>query len=282
MHSTPLNLIDLNVVLATMGGYETIIHSADQGVHSISLNRPKVLNAMNSKMMEELSDVLTHIRRDNSSRVVIVKGEGGNFSAGADLKEGARRSSSVTRRELNTDYLISAWDAFSSLESLPLPTIASVSGYCLGGGAELMMRCDIRIASDDCKIGFPEIKSGVFPAFGGTWLLPRYVGLGRAKRLMLTGEIIDARLALSMGLTDFVVAAAEMSDQLDSLAANLRDCAPLALRHAKKLLSESLETPAHAAPGVEILSAFRNASSIDAAEGFRAFAEKRKPQYQGR
>lgn len=282
-NSWPLSvLIERSAKLHVLGEYETIIYSTARGTHRVSLNRPKVLNAINSKMLSELSDAVGRIRRNASSRVVILGGEGGNFSAGADLKEGATRSSSVARREQSTDYLISAIETFNALETLPLPTIASVSGYCLGGGAELMMRCDIRVASDDSKFGFPEIKSGVFPSFGGTRLLPRHVGLGNAKRLMMTGDIIDAKSALSMGLVDYVVTPAKRSETVESLASNFAGQAPLALMHLKRLLSESLETPAHASTGVEILSAFKNASSADAVEGFRAFAEKRKPRYQGK
>ena len=265
-----------------LGAYETITYSAEGGTHRVFLNRPNVLNAINSKMLSELLDVVERIRRSASSRVVILGGEGGNFSAGADMKEGASRSASPARREESTDYLISAIETFDAFEALPMPTIASVSGYCLGGGAELMMRCDIKVASDDSKFGFPEIKSGVFPSFGGTRLLPRHVGLGNAKRLMMTGDIIDARSALSMGLVDYVVPPGRRERTVDSLASNLAGHAPLALVYLKRLLSESLETPAHASTGVEILGAFKNASSADAVEGFRAFSEKRKPRYKGK
>jgi len=265
-----------------MSKYETVIHSVDNGIHKISLNRPKVLNAINTKMLEELGEILTQIRNDDSARVVIVKGEGGNFCSGADLKEGLERSKSNVRRELNINYIMTGWEVFERLETLQVPTIAQISGYCLGGGAEMMLRCDIKLASDDSKFGFPEIRSGVFPAFGGTQLLPRYVGLGKAKMLILTGEILDAKFALSIGLVDFVIPASEIEDRVGELALKLRERVPIAFRYAKELIYQSQETPRHARAAVEVLSAFKNMGSADIIEGFRAFGENRKPNFQGR
>ncbi|MDG6940144.1 MAG: enoyl-CoA hydratase/isomerase family protein [Nitrososphaerota archaeon] len=266
-----------------MPEYGTIRYAADGGIRTVVLNRPRSLNAINTAMLKELGEVVDACSGDPGARVLIVKGEGGNFSAGADVKERAEHSESPdARRARSLDYLMLGHDVFGRLMDLPLPVIAQVEGYCLGGGLELALRCDVRIASEDAKLGLPEARVGVFPAFGGTQVVPRFAGPGRAKYLMFTGEHVGGRAAMSMGLVDEVVRQSEVEGRTSELARKVAQNAPLALRHIKSLVNRSLRTPPAEGMLLEINSAYENMSSDDFVEGAKAFAEKRKPEYRGR
>ena len=199
----------------------------------IILGRPNKLNAINSVMLEELSKAIDKINEDANIRCVIIKGEGEKaFSTGADIKEFKKLTP-----ETAAEFSIKGQKAFSKLEMLSKPVIASLNGYVLGGGLELALACDFKIASDHAEFYCPEIKLGFIPAWGGTQRLPLVVGLSNAKRLIMTGEKIQANEALKIGLVDKVVASEKLESETEALAQRLCEFPPEALKKAKRILT---------------------------------------------
>lgn len=259
------------------GSYETLLVRVDDGVATITVNRPEKRNALNAAVRRELIQALDALAADGDVRVLILTGAGEKaFIAGADVAEFAQRT------PLEQRAAMSGRTAAEELAAFPLPTIAMINGYALGGGCELALACDLRVAARSARLGQPEIKLGLIPGAGGTQRLPRLVGLGAAMRLVLTGELIGAEEAARIGLVDVVVDDAELAQRTQALARTIAGQSPVALRLAKDSLRASLEMPLNAGLRHErelFLAAF---ASEDGREGVRAFVEKRAPRFSGR
>src|SRR4026209_633519 len=209
--------------------YETLLLEKRDRVAIITINRPDKLNALNIKTREEGAALLDELRNDDSVGVVIFTGAGEKaFIAGADISEFAGRTS-ITERSVMMGRSL-----FTAIDSFPTPVIAMIHGFCLGGGCELALACDIRIASENASFGQPEIKLGIIPGGGGTQRLTRLVGEGKAMELILTGEFIDAKTALSIGLVNHVVPADQLQTKTMEIASRIADKSPIALQLAKE------------------------------------------------
>jgi enoyl-CoA hydratase len=244
-------------------------------IATITIDRPSVRNALDEPTMGEIERALVEAEENREVAVLVFTGGGEKvFVSGADLKDlHHRRARQVLEASLN--HLLSRIDAF------PKPTIASLNGHALGGGLELALACDFRIAASGARLGFPEVGLGILPGAGGTQRLPRLVGLGRAKELVLTADLIEADAALAIGLVNRVVAQEELAAATRELAGKLASRAPLALRLAKAALNLSARVPLDAGLAFEVVSQSLLFESKDKREGISAFLEKRKPQFQG-
>ena len=211
-------------------GYKTIKLKKKRHIAWLTLNRPHKLNAINSFMLLELSETLDNIEKDGDIRCIIITGDGEKaFSTGADLTEIRKLT-----QETATEFSGKGQQVFSKLEKISKPIVAAISGYALGGGFELALACDFRIASECAELGCPEIRLGYIPAWGGTQRLPRIVGTTKAKRLIMLGERIQAFEALKMGLVDKVVPLEKLETEAEALAKRLCEYSPAALKYAKR------------------------------------------------
>ncbi|MFZ5646993.1 MAG: enoyl-CoA hydratase/isomerase family protein [Bacillota bacterium] len=257
--------------------YGTIIVEKKEGIATITLNRPP-FNPLNSQVYRDLAAAAAELEADKEIRAVIIAGSGEKaFAAGADINE----MKNMTPVEMY-EFIKVAASAYNSIERIGKPTIAALNGLTLGGGCELALACDIRIASDSAKIGLPEVNLGIIPGGGGTQRLPRLIGEARAKEMMFLGEAIDAVQAEKIGLVNRVAPAGQIMEEALKLAEKLSQKAPVAIRMLKESVSTGLN--ADLASGLEheckcCVVAF---SSDDRREGFSAFAEKRKPNFLGR
>ena len=258
--------------------YQTILLEQQDGVATITLNRPDVLNAQNNPMRLELVDAFSRLRGDGAVRVIVVTGAGERaFSAGADIREFLEPPVPTRFREERKRL-----DYRGEMDRCPQPIIAAIRGYALGGGLELALACDIRIAAEDAQLGLTEINLGIIPGGGGTQRLPRLVGRGKALEMILTGARIPAAEALRLGLVERVVPVAELMPAAQALARSIADKAPIALRYAKEAAVSGLELPLHDGLRLENDLATLLRTTEDRVEGARAFVEKRKPKWSGR
>ncbi len=255
--------------------FENLIFKVREKVARITINRPKVLNALNTRTMDELDTVITKIEQNKKIRAVIVTGAGEKaFVAGADISEieildGANGKVFAQRGQA----------IFSRLAGLDIPVIAAVNGYALGGGCELCLACHIRIASENANFGLPEVKLGVIPGYGGTQRLSRLIGFSMSVELILTGNIIDAQEALRIGLVNRVVAAEKLHSSVDKLVETILSRGPIAVSRALYAIGYGLQTDIN--NGLEIeASLFGDVCGTeDKKEGTRAFLEKRSPDF---
>jgi enoyl-CoA hydratase len=258
--------------------YETIRYEAADGVATITLDRPDVLNAMNDGMRSELTRCFSGLAGNDDIQVVVVTGAGERaFSAGADIREFVEPPVPVRFREQRRRL-----DFRQVMDRCPQPIIAAIRGYALGGGLELALACDIRIAGEDAQLGLTEINLAIIPGGGGTQRLPRLVGRGKALEMILTGARLPAAEALRLGLLERVVPPGEVLSSARQLARALAEKAPVALRYAKEAVVKGLELPL--AEGLRLegdLSTLLRTTE-DRLEGARAFLEKRRPKWQGR
>lgn len=251
---------------------------ASTGIASITLQRPEAMNALSRILATELSAVCAQLQTASDVRVVIVAGAGDRaFSAGADLRE--RRSLSASER---TGHTLLIESAVEDVAALPMPSIAAIRGYALAGGAELALACDIRIASDDASLGFPEVKVGIFPGAGGVIRLPRLVGDGTARDLLFTGRTVSASEAHRIGLVDRLAPRDELANAAQEVARNIASNAPLAVRAIKLALRRNLGQTHESARNItrELRMALDDTSDYE--EGLLAFAERRQPEFTGR
>lgn len=259
-------------------GYETIIYRKESGIGMVTLNRPERLNAINAKLNAELESVLDELAEDDEVRVVIITGAGRGFCAGADIKEMAEGSGQGTaQRGRQRRYRF-----FNKLEDLGKPVTAAINGPCNGGGLEIALCCDFRIASEAANFGLGEVKLGIIPAAGATARLPRLIGIARAKELLYFGNVIDARRAHEMGLVNKVVPAEELMAEAMRWAAELAERPPLSLRMLKYCVNVGMQMDLLSALDYESKCAEILRGSEDYREGTRAFVEKRKPVFKGR
>ena len=244
---------------------------------TVTIHRPKVLNALNAETLIELDSALADLGADSAIRVVLLTGAGGRaFAAGADIRELAALTAEQGRA-----FALRGQAVFRRIEMLGKPVIACIQGFALGGGCELALACTLRLAAADARLGQPEVKLGVIPGYGGSQRLPRLVGRGQALRLLLSGAIIDAQEALRIGLVDEVVSAADLMARAEALALEIAANAPLALDEILKVVDEGLDLPLNAALQREAEGFGRLCGSADKAEGTRAFLEKRSPAWKG-
>lgn len=257
---------------------ENVVRYETRGrVAIITIDRPEKRNALDGQVRCAFLGAVDRVRRDEAVRSVIVTGAGDKaFVAGADIGEFEGRS------PVDQWRVMKAPSIFDAMERLPKPVIAAVNGYCLGGGMELALACDVRIASSSAKFGQPEVNLGIIPGGGGTQRLPRIVGLGAALRLILSGEIIAADEALRLRLVEEVVEPATLLDRAVTLAELMASKSPVALAAAKEATRAALSLPLD--DGLKLETALFQLcfSSADKAEGVRAFLEKRAAEFTGR
>ncbi len=248
----------------------------DKGYALISINRPSVMNALNIEVRKEILSALDIAEKDEFIRVLVLTGAGDKaFSAGADIKMFQKMTPLDAKK-----YLKITKGTSSRIENFPKPVIAAVNGFAIGGGLELAMSCDIIISSENAKFGQGEINIGIIPGVGGTQRLPRLVGVKRAKELIFTGDLIDARTALEIGLVNSVVSKDELMNSVEALVSKLVAKSPLFLRLAKEALNKSV---AGLDEGLDYESTLFSLcfASKDQKEGANAFLEKRKPMFSG-
>jgi enoyl-CoA hydratase len=257
--------------------YETLLVERRGRVAIITINRPEKRNALNIKTREEGAQVLEELRDDESIGVVVFTGAGDKaFIAGADIAEFAGRTA-LTQRAVMTGRSL-----FTAIDTFPKPVIAMINGYCLGGGCELALSCDIRISSDTASFGQPEINLGIIPGGGGTQRLTRLVGEGKAMELILTGDIINAQTAYNLGLVNMVVPAADLEAKTMEMANRIAEKSPVALRMAKEAVKLASRSNLDEGLRREVDLFALCFSSEDKDEGVKAFLEKRKPEFKGK
>ena len=253
----------------------TILYEKDEGIGIITFNRPKSLNAISDQFTSELSQVLDAIESDDEIRVVIVTGGDKVFAAGADIKEVSNIGTPADAYRFSKK----GQQVFQKLVNLPVPVIAAVCGLAFGGGCEIALQCDIRIAADNAKFGQPEIKLGLLPGAGGTQRLPRLVGVGRAKELLFSGDPINAQEAYRIGLVNKVVPAESVMDEARKMARTFLERPRYALMMIKRLVNTGIEMDLNSALEYEARCFEILFSTEDQKEGLKAFVEKRKPEF---
>ena len=256
--------------------YETVKVSTAGAVATLTIDRPEKRNALSGSVRADVQAALADIAAGGDARVVIITGAGEKaFVAGADIGEFADRTPLEQRAAMAPPGM------FEAVAGCPLPTIAMINGFALGGGCELALACDIRVAARSARLGQPEVRLGIIPGGGGTQRLPRLVGAGTAMRLILSGALVDADEALRIGLVDVVVDDIELEAATRALAEEIAARSPVAVRLAREAIRASLETPLSAGLRLErelFITAF---ASDDRREGVAAFLEKRDPEWPG-
>ena len=264
--------------------FETLKLEVAEGVATLTLNRPEVMNAINQRLKDELALALDAVEADEAARVLLITGAGRDgqtqaFCAGADIKERAGSEPTPAEfvfRQQATHRL------FARIEEFSKPVIVALNGVAYGGGAEIALCADLRLMSDAASIGLTEVNLGVIPAGGGTQRLPRLVGAAKAKELIFTGARLRAAEALAIGLVNRVVPAAELPAQALALARQIASQPPLAVRLAKQAIDKGQQTDVHTAMAFELYAAAILFDTEDRKEGMKAFLEKRAPVFRGR
>jgi len=258
--------------------FDNLLIERDDATAIVTINRPKVLNALNTRTLDELRRAILELKYDDSVRVVILTGAGEkSFVAGADINELAVQTPTGGR-----EHALAGQHVFDLIENMGKPAIAAINGYALGGGCELAMACTLRLAADTAKLGQPEIGLGLIPGYAGTQRLPRLVGTGKAMEMILTGTPIGADEALRIGLVNRVVAAAALMTEARTLAAQLAKNAPIAMRYIINAVNKGVEMPFAEACQYEATLFGLVASTEDMKEGTEAFLQKRKATFKGR
>lgn len=249
----------------------------ENGIVTLTLNRPEVMNSLNFPLLHALKDQIDALRFKRDVRVVIITAAGEKaFCAGADLKERATLPPDKVR-----EYIFTIRNLFTSIEALNKPVIAAVNGIALGGGTELSLACDIRIAATNATMGLTETRLAIIPGAGGTQRLPRLVGRGKAKELIFTGQRINAEEALKIGLVNKICDQKDLLDECKKMAAMICEAGPVAIEQAKYAINRGLETDIHTGLAIESNAYWVCIPTKDRLEGLAAFKEKRKPKYKG-
>ena len=255
--------------------FNHIVLDVNKHVATLTLNRPKVLNALNRKMVDEIDKAVDIIAGNCDIRVVVLTGAGKHFAAGADINDMAHMAPEEAR---NFAFI----NTFNKLESLPQPVIAAVKGYALGAGFEIALAADIRLAGSSARFGLPEINLGIMPGAGGTQRLPRIIGCAQAKELIFLGHHIDAAAALKLGLVNRVVDDEILLDEALKIADKMSNKPPLALRMAKRTVNIGINLDIKSGTELELIAWSDLFATQDQKEGMKAFLENRKPQFKGR
>lgn len=255
-----------------------LLAEEQDGVLVLTLNRPEVMNSFNSALLNALKKQMDTLRFNNDIRVVIITGSGQKaFCAGADLKERADLSELQVKA-----FIFTIRNLFTAIEDLNKPVISAINGVALGGGMELCLACDIRIAATSASMGLTETRLAIIPGAGGTQRLPRLVGRGKAKELIFTGRRVDAQEALQIGLVNKICEKEALLDECRKMASMICDSGPIAIEQAKYAINNGLETDLHTGLGIESNAYWITIPTADRLEGLAAFREKRKPVYRGK
>jgi enoyl-CoA hydratase len=258
--------------------FENITYEVKGSIGYITLNRPKVMNALNRRTIEELNAAFHSAKGDATVKGIILTGTGQKaFIAGADIAE-----LSAIDGEQAGEFSGKGQEVLLSIETLGKPVIAAVNGFALGGGCETAMACTIRIAAENAKFGQPEVKLGIIPGYGGTQRLPRLVGKGRALQLILTGDLIDAHEAHRIGLVNEVVPATDLISRCEVILKQISANAPLAIRYSIDAVNEGVDADLSSGLKLEAKYFALAAGTEDRKEGTSAFVQKRAPQFQGK
>lgn len=258
--------------------FDNLLLDRDGAVATVTVNRPKVLNALNAATLGELETAITALGADGQVRAIVLTGAGEKaFVAGADINELAVLTPAEGKEHARRGQVI-----FSRIEQLGKPVIAAINGFALGGGCELAMACTLRVAADTARLGQPEINLGIIPGYAGSQRLPRLVGKGRALELLLTGDMVTAQRAFEIGLVNMVVPGAELMATATRLAQTLAGKAPVAVRYIIEAVNHGLDMPLGQAEFLETALFGAVASTEDTKEGTAAFLEKRKASWKGR
>jgi len=259
--------------------FENIIYSKEKGIARITVNRPEKRNALNQAVRLELQQTLSDIEEDDSIRVAIVTGAGDKaFIGGADITELKEMTPIACEARAST----LGQQLYTDIENLRVPVVAMINGFCLGGGCELAMCCDIRVASENARLGQPEINIGIFPGGGATQRLPRLVGWGKAKELLYTGRIIDAAEAERIGLVDKVVPPDELGSTVTELAETIASKSPVIIRLLKKAITRGMYSNLPDGLAYDKSTFSLCFATEDHYEGITAFLEKREPEFKGK
>ncbi len=258
--------------------YENLLYEKKDGIAYITFNRPRVLNALNRKTIEELHSILIDARDDRHVRVLILTGTGEKaFVAGADINELAQQTP-VGGKE----FSLYGQSVFHILETIGKPSICAINGFALGGGCELALSCSIRLASKTAKLGQPEVKLGILPGYGGSQRLARLCGKGMAHELCLTGEMITAEEAMRIGLVNHIYEPTELLPSAEAIARKIIEKAPLAVKYCMEAIERGVEMPQEEGLFLEATLFGVCCATEDMREGTKAFLEKRPAQFQGK
>ena len=257
--------------------YENIKYEVKGNLGYLTINRPKALNALNTEVLSELADALKEIEADDAVKAVIVTGEGKAFVAGADIAQMSKLNAVEGRAMMQAGHKV-----MNTIDQMPKPFIAAVNGFALGGGCELAMACDIRIASSKAKFGQPEVGLGIIPGFCGTQRLSRLVGKGMAKYLIYSAEMISAEEAFRIGLVEKVVEPDALMEAAEKLANTIASKAPIAVAQAKIAINNGFDMDLKSASQLEVEATTVCFGSEDQKEGMAAFLEKRTPEWKNR
>lgn len=255
--------------------YKYINVMVDKKIGMITVNRPDVLNAVNIEALLEIEQALTTFNEDKDIRVIVITGAGKSFVSGSDISRLAQMDAIKAR-----EYSLIGQRVLSAIENIEKPVIAAVNGFALGSGCEIAMACDIRIASEKAKFGQPEVKLGLIPGHAGTQRLARLVGVGKAKELIFTGDLIDAQEALRIGLVNAVVPVDSLLAAVDDIAKKICATGPTAVSFAKTVINRGIDAPMKTAQSYEMEAFSILFSTEEAKEGMSAFLEKRKPRWE--
>jgi enoyl-CoA hydratase len=256
---------------------EEVILRKEGKVAYLLIHREKALNALNLNVMTRLDQIFSELENDEEVIVIIITGVGSKaFVAGADIKEIKEAG------DKRTEFIQRGQEIFFKIRNSSKVVIAAVNGYALGGGCELAMACDIRIASENAKLGFPETTLGLMPGYGGTQFLPRLIGMGKAKHMIFTGESLTAMEAYQFGLVEKVCSRENLMDEIDRIAKKIASNGPFAVKACKRAIHKGMELSLKQALRIEMEEYDRVARSKDAEEGLTSFMEKKPPTFTGR
>jgi enoyl-CoA hydratase len=257
--------------------YKNLIVDKKEGIGFIKINRPKVLNALNSETIKEITKVVCELENDKKIKVAILTGEGKAFIAGADISSMANMTPLEAKEFAELGHIM-----LNKIERSRIPFIVAVNGFALGAGCEILQACDIAIAAKSAKLGQPEINLGIHPGFGGTQRLPRLVGIMKAKELLLTGRNIDADEAFNIGLVNMVVEDDQLMETAENIAGKIAGKSSVQIQFIKELVNTGLDIDLNSANSLEISYFSSGFSTYDQKEGMKAFLEKRKPIFKGK
>jgi enoyl-CoA hydratase/carnithine racemase len=257
---------------------EVLLSREEEGILTLTLNRPEVMNSLNFELLHRLRDRVDQVRHRRDVRVIVITGAGEKaFCSGADLKERAGLPPEKVK-----EFIFTIRNLFTAIEQLGMPVIAAVNGVALGGGTELALACDIRIASTAATLGLTETRLAIIPGAGGTQRLPRLIGRGKAKELIFTGRRVEAAEALQIGLVNRIVPPEALIDECRRMAAMICETGPIAIEQAKYAINHGLETDLATGLAIESAAYWVTIPTEDRLEGLTAFREKRKPVYKGK